>query len=190
MNFQENLDPEELIRLAVAASDRNDSAQAISLLKRAVAAQPDFAHAHYLLGAEHAQLGMFERAIEDMTSALQYDPDLHAARFQLGLLLLTSRQPDKAADVWQPLDGLGPEHYLVRFRDGLIRLARDDFDGCEACLRAGVAANTENAPLNADMEKILEKIEGRGGDGTTQDTPQEETDGHLLVNAYSGYRQS
>jgi tetratricopeptide (TPR) repeat protein len=182
------LDPDELIHLAVAASDRNDTASAIAFLKQAIDESPGFAKAHYLLGAEHAQLGMFDRAVTDMQTAISHDPDLHSARFQLGMLLLTSRQPEQAAAVWEPLDALGPSHYLVMFRDGLLQLARDDFAACSASLKAGIAANRENAPLNGDMEKILKSLDGRDGSPSQAEPSGDDGGGHLLVNAYAGYK--
>jgi tetratricopeptide (TPR) repeat protein len=190
MNHNDTLDPQELLHLAMAASNRHDTAQAISLLKQAIEAAPGFAQAHYLLGAEHAQLGMFDRAIEDMRRAVSQGADLPMARFQLGLLLLTSRQPDSAAQAWGPLDALGPQHSLVLLRDGLLQLARDEFAAAAASLRAGMAASTANPALNADMAKILRAIEARPpGPGAPGAPDGDHTANHLLVNAYAGVRQ-
>src|SRR5262245_53626961 len=191
----DTLDSEELLHLAVAASNRNDSMQAIELLRRAIAVTPGYAHAHYLLGAEHAQLGMYDRAIEDMREALRHDPDLATARFQLGLLLLTSRQPDSAAQIWGPLDTLGPQHCLVLFRDGLLHLAHDDFATAAAKLNAGIAANTENMPLNADSKKVLRANEAASqGPGPSAPAPKvdesnADSSNHLLVGAYASMRR-
>ena len=101
------LDAEELLHLAIAASDRDQPERAIELLKRAIAADPSDARAHHLLGAEHAQLGLFDRAAEEMQRAIELDPQLDAARFQLGLLQLSSRQPQSAEATWQALGRLG-----------------------------------------------------------------------------------
>ena len=183
-----DLDSEELLHLAVAASDRDQTDQAIELLKRAVAADPANAKAHYLLGAEHAQIGLFDRAVAEMQRAIELDESLDAARFQLGLLQLTSRQVDAAETTWRHLDGLGAQHPFVLFKTGLLHLARDEFDMCLRCLREGLAANTTNAPLNADMQRIAQQVEtlllhpAQAPSEGVQDAPA----AHLLINAYTG----
>ena len=183
------LDPDELLHLAVAASDRDQTDQAIGFLKRAIEVAPDHAKAHYLLGAEHAQIGMFERAIDDMRRAVALDRELDAARFQLGLLLLTSRQPQSAEETWSELDRLGPDHPYVLFKTGLLHLARDEFNECLQCLRAGIAVNDANAPLNADMQKIVAQVDAllaQQTAGTQADASDDKAEGHLFLDAYTG----
>jgi tetratricopeptide (TPR) repeat protein len=184
------LDADELMHLAVAASDRDEADRAIGLLKRAVEVSPAHAQAHYLLGAEHAQIGMFERAIEDMRRAVELEPSLHAARFQLGLLYLTSRRLDAAVDTWRALDALGADNFYVLFKTGLEHLARDEFDACLRALRAGLKANTVNQPLNVDMQRVIAQVEdliARNGAGPTPPAAAAES-GHLFIHAYTGSR--
>ena len=183
------LDAEELLHLAVAASDRNESDRAIDLLKQAIEIDPNEARAHYMLGAEHAQIGLFDRAIADMSRAVEIDGELDAARFQLGLLQLTSRQPQLAEQTWQPLDRLGDDHFYVLFKSGLLALARDDFAVTLNLLRRGQAANTVNEPLNRDMQRIVAQVEQLTGAATAPAAPAStsaEESGHVLLNAYTG----
>jgi tetratricopeptide (TPR) repeat protein len=191
MTTATRLDAEELFHLAVAASDRNDAASAIDLLKQAIEADPTAAKAHYLLGAEHAQIGLFDRAIADMSKAVELDSELDAARFQLGLLQLTSRQPQAAEATWQPLERLGDEHFYVLFKSGLLALARDDFSTCVDLLNLGQVLNTVNAPLNRDMQRIVAPPASCPTCATaspavsTVEAASEGTD-HVLLNAYTG----
>ena len=181
------LDGQELLHLAVAASDRNETDRAIGLLKQAIEVEPGLAKAHYLLGAEHAQIGLFDRAMVEMQQAISIDPDLDAARFQLGLLQLTSRQVDAAKSTWQWLNRLGVDHYFVLFKSGLEHLARDEFVDCVRCLRQGIALNGANAPLNNDMERLAKQAETMAGKDGPPDSGATEPSGsgHLLVNAYN-----
>lgn len=191
-----NLDAEELLHLALAASNRNEADRAIALLKQAVEAEPGHAKAHYMLGAEHAQIGMFDRAAEEMQRAVELDPELDAARFQLGLLQLTSQRVDAARATWQPLERLAPGHYFVLFKTGLEHLARDEFDACLQCLRQGMAANQDNPPLNVDMQRLIDRVQpllDQQGGGPTYGSSDGDGDAlggsaHLLVNAYTGQR--
>jgi tetratricopeptide (TPR) repeat protein len=183
-----SLDTEELLHLAWAASDKGNADQAISLLKQAVDGDPGNAKCRYLLGAEYAQIGMFDRAAEQMGAALTLDPSLHAARFQLGLLQLTSRQPEAARATWSGLDILGERHAYVLFKTGLLHLARDEFGDCLRCLHEGIALNDFNAPLNADMQRVIEQTEplAQDGDKTAAATDEgQQSAGHLFINAYT-----
>lgn len=155
------LDADELLHLALAASKQGRSEDAVTFLKRALALAPKDARLHYMLGAEHAQIGLYDRAVEEMKHAVTLDPSLDAAHFQLGLLHLTSGRADAAADAWAALDKHGQEHPFVLFKTGLLHLAKDEFKECEACLRRGIAANHINLPLNNDMARILNDVTAR-----------------------------
>ena len=84
------LDQAERMQLALQAGAANEAGSAIAYLKEAVARPDATAQAHYLLGAEYAQLGMFDRAAGEMEAALALDQTLYTARLQLGLLCLRS----------------------------------------------------------------------------------------------------
>lgn len=153
------LDSEEFLHLAMQASARGEHEQAISSLKRALAKTPGDGRIHYLLGAEHAQIGMYDRACEEMRQAVELDPKLDTAHFQLGLLHITSARPEQAAAAWKPLDALGPEHSLYLFKIGLLHLARDEFNECGELLKKGIALNRSNPALNNDMQRVLQEVE-------------------------------
>jgi hypothetical protein len=181
------LDIEELLQLAWAASDKGQPDQAITLLKRAIEAAPTDARCHYMLGAEYAQIGMFDRAGEQMASAIALDPGLHAARFQLGLLQLSSRQLELAQQTWAGLDVLGTDHPFVLFKSGLLHLACDEFSECLACLRRGIERNDFNAPLNVDMQRVIDETEPLASSSASAAAVAEPADGHghLFINAYT-----
>src|SRR5262245_57558625 len=80
------LDAEELLHLAMKALERERDEDAMAYLKRGLVLQPRSGLLHYLLGALYAQLGIDGRAIEELNQAVAYSPELHSARFQLGLL--------------------------------------------------------------------------------------------------------
>jgi len=159
----ERLDAEELLQLALRASQENHSEEAISYLKRAIAAKPDEGRLHYMLAAEHAQIGLYDRAAEGMAKAVELDPSLVTAYFQLGLLHITSGRVAEAEATWRPLDKLGPQHFLHLFKTGMLHLVRDEFKECETCLERGIKANNFNEALNVDMRRILGEVRERLG---------------------------
>lgn len=182
------MDSEELLHLALAASGQDRGEQAIGYLKRALDLSPRDANIHYLLGAEHAQIGMYDRAISDMTAALELNPALDTARFQLGLLYLTSMRVPEAITTWQPLDQLGSGHPFYLFKTGLISLANDDFTTCVKLLEQGIAANNINLVLNADMQRVIDQVKAQtpsaDSSGQHQQGKPETPASHLFLSAY------
>lgn len=186
------LDDEELLHLALRASDEDRHEDAISYLKRALDVAPNNAKARYMLGAEHAQIGLYDRAAEEMAEAVKLDPSLVTAQFQLGLLHLTSGRVKEAEDVWKSLDGLDAEHPLYLFKSGLLHLVRDEFDECERFLRRGIEANQANQALNNDMARVLKDVEGRKPAAApkteTAERPKATAPKHVLLSAYKQNR--
>ncbi|MDB5986142.1 MAG: hypothetical protein JWR16_1195 [Nevskia sp.] len=155
----EVFDTEELLHLAVLDIQRGHHDDAIEKLKRGLALQPDNAKMVFLLGAEHAEVGMTDRAIEEMIAAVAIDPQLAIAHFQLGLLYLLYRNDVTQAGIaWSALDGLDDAASYVAFKSGLLRLSEGDAAGCIRDLDRGLQLNTTNPSLNREMTKIRERI--------------------------------
>ena len=152
------LDADELLHLAIRSSQASQHEEAISYLKRALEGEPDNAKVHYMLGAEHAEIGMYDRAAEEMAEAVKLDPDLVVAQFQLGLLHITSGRVNEAQQAWQALDSLGDQHPLYLFKTGMLHLAKDEFDACIQNLEKGISLNNANEPLNKDMQRIIDNV--------------------------------
>jgi tetratricopeptide (TPR) repeat protein len=172
------LDDSELLQLGLQAMQQNRDEEAIAYFKRAIDAAPRNAKAHYLLAAEHAQLGLSDRAIEEMSRALELDPGLTVARFQLGLLHFSARRPREAAQAWEPLQRLPQGDSFRLFASALVHLSQNHVKECLAELRDGIANNKLNEPLNDDMRRFLQKLENASqgkdttsrSDGTTDAT--------------------
>lgn len=189
------LDQAELLQLAKNASGGDDPAAAIAYLKEAVSRTDATGAAHYLLGAEYAQIGMYERAVGEMESALALDPALATARLQLGLLWLGGGTVDRAESVLAPLAELPPDDPLRHFGAGLVLLIKNRLGDAAARLEQGIALNRSNAPLNNDMRKIIDEI-GHVQPGATSGAssaahtasaaPAAEDTQHILLSAYKG----
>lgn len=187
------LDQAELQQLAINASAGGDSASAIAFLKEAVARVDATGIAHYLLGAEYAQIKMYERAMGEMEAAIALDPALSTARLQLGLLWLGANQPQRAAEVLQALDELAEGDPLRQFGAGLRHLVKEELADALRCLAAGVQLNTANPALNHDMHSIMHQIElaqGGAAAAAPADAPEApaEDSPHILLSAYTGQR--
>ncbi|MBK4735680.1 tetratricopeptide repeat protein [Noviherbaspirillum pedocola] len=170
-----DLDAEELKFLAMGASRANSPEQALVYLKHALQAAPEDGELLYLLAAEHAQLGMYDRAAEEMTRALALRPDMYTARLQLGLLHLGAARVDAATDTLRPLTNLDANNCFHHFALGLEHLMRDRFSACRSALEQGIALNNVNAPLNGDMRKIIDAL---------PDDSVAENEGNVWLSAY------
>lgn len=184
------LDADELMQLALRATDRDETEQAIGYLKQVLALDSDHPDAMYLLGALHAELGLFARAIEEITRAVELKPDLPTAHFQLGLLHLGRGDVEAAERAWRSLDSLGEGDCLYLFKRGMLHLADDRFSECLQDLDRGMAINTVNESLNSDMRNVRREAEKMLGsrDPTGKGIPAKpEPRGagrHLLLSKY------
>ena len=183
-------DDEELFHLALKAMENDQTDKAILLLKQLVDREPEHGRAHYLLGALHAEIGMYSRAIEDMRYAVELEPDLPTAHFQLGLLYATSGLADEAERTWEALDKLGESNPLFIFKRGLIHLIHDEFEQSIEDLKKGIQLNQANPALNKDAQRIIEMIshlpdmESNANATSMQENTQNKGGRHILLNAY------
>jgi tetratricopeptide (TPR) repeat protein len=127
-------------------------------LERAVGADPDNPALRHRLGAHYAQLGLYAQAERELYRAISLNPQAHVARLQLGLLYLTNRDPHRAISTWNALEALDDRDALKLFKRGLEALIRDDFVACAQLLGEGIARNSVNPALNADMRLILARL--------------------------------
>lgn len=153
-----DLDATELTHLAVKAMRGGRDADALVLLERAIERDPADGSPHHLRGAIYASQSEFAKAIDAMTHAIELDPSLHGARFQLGLLHITSGNVQAARSVWQAFDELTEQHPFRLFKTGMLHLAKDEFDDCLTLLNKGIAlCNIES--VNNDMRRVITKVQ-------------------------------
>jgi len=188
-NGTSKLTAEELLHLAIESSKKDNTESTINYLKRAIELNPDDGRTHYLLAAEHAQIGMYDQAVEEMEHAVRLDPSLHTASFQLGLIHLSSARIEQAIAAWAPLNALGENNFLYLFKTGLEHLIRDEFDQCVAYLERGIKLNSINPALNNDMQRVItstqEKVKELGLQPPSDDLPPPTGTSHAFISAYT-----
>lgn len=189
MGTDTGLTATELLHLALHATNSDQPDKALGHLKQLLDKEPENAKAIYMMGALHAEIGMYEQAIEELRKAEALDASLVTATFQLGLLELTCGNIEDAEAVWSKLDSLGEDHALVQFKRGMLHLVKDEFQKCVNALENGIAANDFNEDLNQDMQRVLEDARAamdKSGDLQAEEKSEDQTaSGHsLLMNAY------
>ncbi|MFZ6646155.1 hypothetical protein ACO0LO_10590 [Undibacterium sp. TJN25] len=184
------LDQEELQQLALAANRSQTPGAAIAYLKEAVSRADATANSHFLLGAEYAQVRIFDRALKEFESALAIDPALAIARFQLGLLLYTLGEKQRSGDILKPLYGLGESNPLSHFGKAVDYLNTEQFAKAIVSLSRGIELNPAQRALTQEMQKMVEELRKLPPellkDRENADSSDEGLENRLLLSAYAG----
>ncbi len=152
----ETLDANTLFDMALQASHANDTQKSIGFIKEALDQSPDDPRMWYMLGTLYTNIGIYDKALQNMEKALEVDPNYSIARFHLGLMQLISGNQQTAESTWASLDTLGASHYLCLFKAGLLKIAADEVEDGIALINRGIANNHLNEALNSDMEMVVE----------------------------------
>lgn len=154
-----NLDATEYLHLALHAVQKGDHHAALLYLKNVLELQPDNSAAHYLMAAEHAELGLLERAAEGMAESLLLDPGLDIARFQLGLLKLQLDRIPEAAEAFGTLVQVSTDTSLREFASGYMALIAEDKALAIPHFAAGLELCDNNLALKQDMTRVLDSLQ-------------------------------
>lgn len=173
----ENECPDERLSEALQLAGRDD-ARGLGAVDQLLAVYPADGRLHFLRGSLLAGLKRYDEARGAMARATELAPSFALARFQYGLLELTSGNAAAAQEIWLPLQTLPTDHYLRIFATGLNHLIRDEFAATIERLGEGIARNAENTILNRDMQLLIEECRNKL-DERTSDEPISAA--HLLL---------
>lgn len=163
----ELLDLEELLRSSLSAMNSAQDATAIELLKELVARDPGHAYGHYLLAAQHAQLGLMDRAEAGFRTAMALAPaDFAMPRFHLGQLLVLKGAAGEAQEAFAPL--AQGDDALAAYACALSNLAIGDIPSSVQHLQEGLGRPQVIPALEQDMVRLLQQlVERQNNDETT-----------------------
>jgi hypothetical protein len=145
---------DELLGLTQALSTGGGVAE----IDAVVARYPGDPRLHFLRGSVLAGERRYGEGRAAIRHAVELAPGFTIARFQLGFLEFTSGEAELAAQTWAPLAELPAGDALRLFSEGLMRLPADDVEGAVARLREGMQVNTDNPPLNRDMQMLIDEL--------------------------------
>lgn len=152
------LDTEELFQFAIRSIQAGDHEAGLNYLKQVLVNEPLHARALYLQAAEHAELGLFERAMAGMEQALQQDPNIELARFQLALLYLRFSRADEAKTQLQQLSD-APDPGIRLCARGVYEMANNEFQAAHDTLHLAVQQLDHNPSLREDMRRLAEQAQ-------------------------------
>lgn len=147
-------DVDGLMQRALHATSRDEIESAIGHLKGVLEIDPGHAKATYLIGALHAQIGLFDRASEEMRRAVEIDPGMSPAHLHLGVMHVRAGRYEEARAAWEPLDTLGQDDPVFLFKQALIHFMEGRLARCILDIDSGIARNSANPSLNDDMSGI------------------------------------
>jgi tetratricopeptide (TPR) repeat protein len=179
---------EQTIQRALDATRRDALDESEALLQQAMALEPGAGMPHYLRATNFAHAGRYELAEASYVACLNRMPEFAIARFQLGLLQLTGGRAALAQASWEPLLGLADDHPLKLFVLGFVAILGEQWETARVQIERGIALNRDNAPLNADMAAVLERLAQIDAPQTPQaqaEAPRaDESQAHFLIGAY------
>ena len=164
--------PQDLLAATVEIL-RSDDEQGLAQIDDLIADYGRDARLHFLKGSVLAGLRRYDEAHSAMRRAVEIAPGYTLARFQYGFLQLTSGDAASAEATWAPLHDLPDDDALKLFVRGLSHIARDEFALGIDLLNRGIAANSENPPINADMRLIIATAEASVVQGPAEDAGPE-----------------
>ena len=180
----EKLDNDELLRIALDAINQDRHAEAVSMLKTLIERDSKHVFGNYLLAAEHAQLGMMDRAEEGFRRTVELAPDFPMGRFQLGQLYLTKGDAAAAKAVLAPLANLPVDQALAGYAKGLIAAANEDVSEAIRQIQAGLACKQEIPALTGDMQRVLDNLLAIGGGEPAPASPTPPSAAPLYLSNY------
>ncbi len=196
MQAQDTETYETAMKLALEASQKNDTQTALDLFMSAAKMEPSSPIPHFLMAAEYMEIGELAKAEACYAQTLLLNPELAIARFQFGLMLLTSERTAMALLTWEPLLKLSNDNSLRLFAEGFANLITSEHAKAKECFEQGIINNTENIPLNLDIQRVLGNINAlqeatepsttneASSENTVAEEIVEETGSHVLLSNY------
>src|ERR1044071_4311667 len=165
------LDAEEYFHLALHASSVGDHHACMTYLEEVLQREPQNARAIYLRAVQHAELGLTQRAVAGIKSALSIEPDMDLARFQLGLLLLFDiNQPAEAKDYLLRLCRC-QDRALRAYSEAMIALVDNEPTLARQHLAIGLSESSPDSQLPMLMRRLFDLLlSGPGGSGNGKPT--------------------
>lgn len=151
------LDSEEYLHLAINATQNNQHHAALEYLHKSLELTPENPVATFLLAAEHAELGLYARAIQGMEKTIELDPNIEMAFYQLALLYLQQGMLEKCPPLWKHLQNGSQEPCVKLFAEGML-LLDEDRESAIALIKQAAETPTTNTFLQKSIESIRNNI--------------------------------
>lgn len=178
------LDAEEYLHLAINATQQAQHHVALEYLHKCLAIEPNNARASLLLAAEHAELGLYNKAIEGMQRSLKLAPEMEIARYQLALLYMQQGLMSESHEIWKFFSEQANDIAIKLFAQGMLAIDKDHNRGLDLIKQAS-EANTSNNFLNKSIVGILENLKSNLHSSATEEPEEPQSLHAIYLNAYN-----
>jgi len=147
---------------AYGASPKYGAEKEIELLRKVIAASPNFARAHLALGKALLQDGKVAEAITELQEASRLDPQSGEAHYQLGLALSRSGRKDEAATELKQGRELTSaddrdQNANLDISEGRAALEKGDLDQAATKFRHALKLQPDSSEAQRYLGLVLEK---------------------------------
>lgn len=179
------LDSEEYLHLAIHATQTNQHHAALEYLHKSLELSPENPIAIFLLSAEYAELGLYNRAIAGMEKTIELDPNIEMAFYQLALLYMQQGLVEKCPPLWEHLKEESQEACVRLFSEGMLLLDENKEEAVSLIIKASETP-TSNTFLQKSIESIRNNIVAATNDEQQSSAPEESSDNihALFLNVY------
>jgi len=177
------LDSEEYFHLAVHAAQQGLHHSAMEYLYKCLEQEPENASALFLLAAEHAELGLYKRAIDGMKKSIALDHKLEMAYYQLALLYIQQGDTADAYPLWQQLAGHADDPVMREFARGMLLSDTDTLQALSHMDNA-LALPQQNDFLQKSIRNIADSLRAVSDARGQQHLHSEAAAHEILVNTY------
>ncbi len=167
-----SFDSEEHFFLALNAISEKAHDRAIDHLKEITSGEY-YSRAVYLLGAEYAEIGMYDRAKQSFQSIIDVEPLKEMVRLQKSLLhIFLDEQHEARLCLGQLVEVRNEASFIYWFAQGMLVSLDSQNQKAIECLKKGVELNKVNEPLNDDMRKYIERLSVSSPDVTAKESSE------------------
>jgi len=162
MKLQENFESEELVALARLDMEKQDFSAALAKLKQAVVMKNADLEAFAMLAKVYAQLGLYERAIEQFAYYVKRNPDALIEKFQLGMAQFDAKKTTEALATWGQLLVGHPNFPPALYYRGLALLQQELPDQAKASLLQLVDSAAPDNIYSERAKQLLQNLDAGG----------------------------
>jgi tetratricopeptide (TPR) repeat protein len=137
--------------------EKPDNAVAIEALQKSVAAEPEFAEAHYNLGLLYLNLGDQEKAQRHLEAAKQIDPDELDYTVALGRAQAEVGNYDAAKALFSEVVAREPNNLAAKNNLAVLAFRQDDDETALKHLQEILREDSENVPALLTLGQVYHK---------------------------------
>jgi len=153
------LDAQEYFHLALKAGQENNNKDALEYLHKANELDPKNAQVIYLMAAQHAEIGLYDRAITGMNASLELDPTMEMAKFQLALLYTEADKIEDAKSLFDDILKNTENQALKLFSSALSSLIKGDKNEAIKSFEEAFQLPKDNPSLFSSMEHVYKNLD-------------------------------